>query len=83
MTPYGYVSKRYRFVFGPGNFEMPRDDTKEADKLLPLFPCYLKPQYSGQKPWGGVVPAIGIFYYYPESIGKYGKIEPLYLGVEE
>ena len=52
MTPYGYVSKRYRLVFGPGNFEMPRDDTKEADELLPLFPFYLEPQYSGQKPWG-------------------------------
>jgi hypothetical protein len=78
MTPYGYVSKRYRFVFGPGNFEMPRNDTKEADKLLPLFPCYLEPQYSGQKPWGGVVPDVGIFYYYPEHIGQLG-IEPLYL----
>ena len=82
MTPYGYVSKRYRLVFGPGNFEMPRDDTKEADELLPLFPFYLEPQYSGQKPWGGVVPSIGIFYYYPENIGKLG-IEPLYLGVEQ
>jgi len=82
MTPYGYISKRYRFVFGPDNIEMPRTDTKEADKLLPLFPFYLEPQYLGQEPWGGVVPSIGIFYYYPESIGKLG-IEPLYLGVEE
>lgn len=81
MTPYGYISKRYRFVFGPGNFEMPRDDTKEADELLPLFPFYLEPQYPGQKPWGGVVPAIGIFYYYTKSIGTLG-IEPFYLGVE-
>ena len=82
MTPYGYISKRYRFVFGPGNFEMPCTDTKEADKLLPLFPFYLEPQYLGQEPWGGVVPNIGIFYYYPEDIGRLG-IEPLYLGVEE
>jgi hypothetical protein len=81
MTPYGYISKRYRFVFGPGNFEMPRDDTEEADKLLPLFPCYLEPQYPGQEPWGGVVPRIGMLYHYPEHIGYY-SIEPLYLGVE-
>jgi len=82
MTPYGYISKRYRLICGPGNFEMPRDDTKEADKLFPLFPFYLEPQYLGQEPWGGVVPNIGIFYYYTESIGKLG-IEPLYLGVEQ
>jgi hypothetical protein len=81
MTPYGYISKRYRFVFGPGNFEMP-PDTKEAGKLLPLFPFYLEPQFPGQEPWGGVVPNIGIFYYYPESIGQLG-IEPMYLGVEQ
>ena len=82
MTPYGWRETYSRFIYGPGNFEMPRDDTREADKLLPLFPFYLEPQYLGQEPWGGVVPDVGIFYYYPESIGKYG-IEPLYIGVEE
>ncbi len=81
MTPYGYISKRYRFVFGPGNFEMPRDDTRGADKLLPLFPFYLEPQYPGKEQWGGVVPEIGLVYYYTENIGELG-IEPLYLGVE-
>ncbi len=82
MTPYGYISKRYRFVFGPGNFEMPRDDTRGADKLLPLFPFYLEPQYPGQEPWGGVVPDIGMLYHHLKHIGYYG-IVPLYLGVEE
>ena len=82
MTLYGYISKRYRLIFGPGNFEMPSDDRAAADGLLPLFPCYLEPQYPGQQPWSGVVPKTGIFYYYPESIGTRG-IEPLYLGVEE
>ena len=82
MTPYGYVSKRYRFVFGPGNFAVPRDDIKTAAKLFPLFSCYLEPQYPGQETWGGVVPDIGMVYYYTENIGEFG-VESLYLGVEE
>ena len=82
MKPYGYISKRYRFVFGPGNFAVPRDDIKTAAKLFPLFSCYLEPQYPGQEPWGGVVPDIGMVYYYTENIGEFG-VEPLYLGVEE
>jgi hypothetical protein len=47
-----------------------------------VTPFYLEPQFEGQKPFGGVVPNIGIFYYYPESIGKLG-VEPVYLGVGE
>ena len=75
MTPYGYREKRSRFVYGPGNFEI--SSTPE-----PVTPFYLEPQFEGQKPFGGVVPNIGIFYYYPESIGKLG-VEPVYLGVGE
>jgi hypothetical protein len=47
-----------------------------------VTPFYLEPQFEGQKPFGGVVPSIGIFYYYLESIGTLG-VEPAYLGVEE
>jgi hypothetical protein len=82
MTPYGYISKQYRFVFGPGNFEFPETGSSVEKKLMPLFLCYLEPQYPGQEPWGGVVPDIGLVYYYTENIGELG-IEPLYLGVEE
>jgi hypothetical protein len=75
MTPYGYRDKRSRFVYGPGNFEI-------SSAPEPVTPFYLEPQFEGQKPFGGVVPNIGIFYYYPESIGKLG-VEPVYLGVGE
>ena len=75
MTPYGYREKRSRFVYGPGNFEI-------SSAPEPVTPFYLEPQFEGQKPFGGVVPAIGIFCYYPESIGTLG-VEPAYLGVEE
>jgi|APGre2960657423_1045063.scaffolds.fasta_scaffold35935_4 hypothetical protein len=74
MTPYGYISKRYRFVFGPNNFEL-------SSAQVPLTPIYLKPQYPEQEPWAGVVPNIGIFYFYRENIGQFG-IEPFYLGVK-
>jgi len=75
MTPYGYREKRSRFVYGPGNFEI-------SSAPEPVTPFYLEPQFEGQKPFGGVVPSIGIFYYYLESIGTLG-VEPAYLGVEE
>ena len=74
MTPYGYINKQYRFVFGPGNFEI-------SSARGPLTPIYLEPQYSEQEPWAGVVPDIGIFYFYRKNIGQFG-IEPFYLGVE-
>ena len=82
MKPYGWRETYSRFIYGPGNFEMPEPSTKVADLVGPLTPFYLEPQYPGQEPWGGVVPNIGIFYYYTKSIGTLG-IEPFYLGVEE
>ena len=82
MTPYGYISKQYRCIMGPGKFEFPESGSSVEGKLMPLFPCYLGPQYPGQEPWGGVVPDIGMVYYYTENIGEFG-VEPLYLGVEE
>jgi hypothetical protein len=75
MKPYGYRETKSRFIYGPGNFEM--SSAKE-----PLTPFYLVPQFEEQKPFAGIVPDTGIFYYYPEDIGKYG-IKPVYLGVEE
>ena len=82
MTPYGWRETFSRFVYGPGNFEMPVEGSRVADLVGPLTPFYLEPQFPGQRPFGGVVPDVGIFYYYPESIGTLG-IEPAYLGVEE
>lgn len=75
MKPYGWRETYSRFIYGFGNFEMP-------DLVGPLTPFYLEPQFEGQKPFGGVVPDVGIFYFYPNSIGKLG-IVPAYLGVEE
>ena len=74
MTPYGYRETKSRFVYGPGNFEM-------SSAPEPLTPIYLEPQYPGQEPFAGVVPHVGIFYFYPKDIGQLG-IEPVYLGVK-
>jgi hypothetical protein len=79
--PYGWRSKKYRCIHGPGNFEMPAANTKAADKLETLTPFYLEPQYPGQQPFGGVVPDVGILLFYRDEIGKLG-IEPAYDGVE-
>lgn len=75
MTPYGYREKRSRFVYGPGNFEI-------SSAPEPVTPFYLEPQFEGQKPFAGVVPDVGIFYFYPKDIGKF-NIVPAYLGVKE
>ncbi len=82
MTPYGYISKRYICIMGQEQFEFPETGSSVEEKLMPLFPCYLEPQYPGQEPWGGVVPDIGMLYHHLKHIGYYG-IVPLYLGVEE
>lgn len=74
-TPYGWRSKKYRCIHGPGNFEMPAADET-------LTPFYLEPQYPGQQPFGGVVPDVGMLLFYRDSIGKLG-IEPAYDGVDE
>ena len=82
MTPYGWRETYSRFIYGPGNFEMPAPGTKVAANVVSLTPFYLEPQFEGQSPFGGVVPSVGIFYFYPKDIGKLG-IEPAYLGVEK
>ena len=74
MTPYGYRDKVSRFIFGPGNFEM-------SSANVPLTPIYLEPQYLGQEPFGCVRPEVGIFLFYPKSVGWNGLVYA-YDGVE-
>ena len=68
--PYGWRSKGYRFIFGPGNFEMPSADALAADRLGPLTPFYLEPEYPGQEPFGCVCPEVGIFLFYRNSFNE-------------
>ena len=81
MTPYGWRSKGYRFIFGPGNFEMPGSDA--ADQLGPVNPFYIEPQYEGQEPFGCVRPEVGIFLFYPKSIDEVNGLVYVYDGVEQ
>ena len=74
MTPYGYRDKVSRFIFGPSNFEM-------SSANVPLTPIYLEPQYLGQEPFGCVKPEVGIFLFYPKSVGWNGLVYA-YDGVE-
>jgi len=83
MTPYGWRSKGYRFIFGPGNFEIPGADALAADKLGPVNPFYLEPQHPGQEPFGCVRPEVGIFLFYRDSIDKVTGLVYAYDGVEE
>jgi hypothetical protein len=74
VTPYGYRDKVSRFIFGPGNFEM-------SSANVPLTPFYIEPQYLGQEPFGCVQPEVGIFLFYPKSVGRNGLVYA-YDGVE-
>lgn len=70
MKPYGYWDKKYKFIYGPDNFEM--DSAKNE-----LTPFYTQPVYEGQEPFACINPDVGIFLFYPQYIGRDGLV-PVY-----